>query len=533
MSLVSLYNQFIKDSYLKWIILLNLVIYIPVIFLIPGFILDDYYLFYIISQNPGLPVSTDPSEAFFLFMRPFSYLLFWCDYHIFNANPILIKFFSLFLHLILIIVFYFLLKEIIPRIIKKSDDLLIFLTTLILSFHLDSAIWIYWISNKTELFVVLFYVLSISAFVKFINTQRKKYLLLCALFYLLSITSKQTGLHLPVLLMFIIYLLNLKFDTENRRRVIVFIVFSLIIMILFSTINYYVYKSDLNISQIIWKKPFSLIGNFLHVIIPYHSPIVYNYFLMNKTFAIILVGFFVISFLSLLVLLKKEKSKAILLTLVFLLITIYPRILAVAEHRINGILVFWFVVFLALIMHKLRRKLYIIILLLILSYSVITLFIRMGELENKIITYDNWILNYNKIINSTTKKDFVVVAENNFTLNYQAFYQLNKRFGCIEGVINSPVFYDVSLVYFDIEQFHKPFISVYRFGNSFWIESLNNLIYLSIDKRRVKDYYIFNKIIPQHKSREYRQINFIFDKTFSIDEYNFIYFNGVRWVTIE
>jgi hypothetical protein len=340
-------------------------------------------------------------------------------------------------------------------------------------------------------------------------------------------------MHLPVLLMFIVYLLNWKFDNDNRRKIIAFIAFGLVVMILFSTVNYYVYRSDLNLSQIFWKKPFSFIGNFLHVIVPYHSQNIYNFFLVNKTLAISLFGSLAIAFLLLLIFLKKEKSKVVLFGLLFVLIIMFPRILAVAEHRINGILVFWSVLILALCMHRLKREVYLIMMPVILFYFLITLIIRIGELENKIESYENCITKYTNIIKCSAEKDLVVIAENNFTLNYQAYYHLHKSFGCIDGVIISPVFYDVSLVYFDVEHFYKPFISVYGSENSFRVESLNDLIFLSIDRRRVKDYYLFKKIIPQYKSREYKQINFTLDNSFPVDEYNLIYFNGIDWLTID
>lgn len=533
MSLINLYKEFIKDSFLKWIILLNLIIYIPVILIIPGFILDDYYLFYIISQNPSIPFSTNPDEAFFLFMRPLSYFSFWIDFHIFYANPLLIKFFSIFLHIILVLSFYYMLKKLTFIIIKRNDNLIIFLTTLLFSFHLDNAIWIYWISNKTELLAVLFYILSIFAFIKFLEEQKKYYLILCAIFFLASITSKQTGLNLPVLLIFISYLMNWKYDIGNRKKIILFTTLMLVIMIMFSAVNYYVFKSDLNLSSIFWKKPFSLIGNFLHVIIPFYSQGIYNFFLINKTSAIILFGVFVIALLSILIITRKEKSKTILLGIVFIIIISYPRILAVAEPRINGILIFWFVIILALGMHLLKKRIYLTIMSIVLIYFLITLFSRIGELKNKIDSYEKLIENYISTIKKTEKNDFVIVAENNFTLNYQAYYKLHNSFGCIDGVVNSPVFYDVSLVYFDIERFSKPFISVYHFENSFRVEALNDLIYLSINRKKLKEYYIFNNIIPQIKSRDYKLINFTFGDQFPIQNYSLIYFNGVDWVILE
>lgn len=533
MSLFNLLRELIKDSFLKWILLLNLIVYVPIIFIIPDFILDDYYLFYIISQNPGVPVSTNPGEAFFLFMRPLSYLSFWFDYNIFNANPLSSKILSLFLHIALVIVFYLLLKKITYRVTKKNEASIIFLITLIYSFHLDNSIWNYWISNRTELLAVIFYLLSISAFVKFISTHRNKYLFLCALFYLASITSKQTGLHLPVLLLFLVYIAKWEYKADNRTIMKIFFSLGIFMMLIYSSLNYFIYESDLNFSQGVWKKPFAFIGNFIHVIIPYHSQSIYNYFLINKPLSIILLGVFVIVLILLLIMLKKEKTRLILSALVFVLIIMFPRILAVAEPRINGIIVFWILVVLTLGMYKLKKIVSLTLLALILVYSLITLSLRIGELKNNIDSYDRVIANYINTVNRTAKHDFVVISENNFTLNYQAYYRIHNTFGLFDGVLLSPLFYDVSLVYFDSEQYRKPFILVHRFENEFNVESLNDLVFLSIDKRRIKDYYIFEKIIPQYKSREYRQINFKLGSSFPVENYSMIYFNGVDWITLE
>ena len=66
-------------------------------------------------------------------------------------------------------------------------------------------------------------------------------------------------------------------------------------------------------------------------------------------------------------------------------------------------------------------------------------------------------------------------------------------------------------------------------GNRFRIKSLNDLVFLSIDRRRGKEYYHFTNLIPQIRSREYKQIDFMLHHSFPIDRYNFIFYDGAKW----
>lgn len=523
------FSPFLKDKYFKWVILANLFIYIPIIIIINGFILDDYYLFYLISQNPSLPISVNPNEAFFLFMRPVSYFFFWVDYHIFYTNAILIKVLSLSLHIILVITFYQLLKKGFRIIEHKTNDLLIFLITLIFSFHLDNSIWVFWISNKTELLALLFYMLSLLSVSKFIESDKSYYILLATLFFLLSVLAKQTGLHLPILVCYIFYIKRWKISNPNKKIVTTFLIISSVFMLCISFLNFWIYHQDLNLTSILWKKPFSVTGNLLHIIIPFFSQNLYNYFLINKPYAFVLSGVILLSLFAFIVVAKKENIKKVLLILSFFLIVQYPRIFAVAEPRINGILILWLLIFAAFILSQFKKNIQLIVGVCLLLFTILTLFIRTFELSSKIVDYKKTVNEFVNIVKQSPQTDFVIVAENNFSLNYEAFYEGNGSFGKLEGVINSPIFYDVSLVYFEESVFDKPFIDVSCNGSRFRIESLNDLVFLSIDRRRGKENYNFVSMIPQIRSREYKQFDFILHHSFPIDKYNFIYYDGTKW----
>jgi hypothetical protein len=353
------------------------------------------------------------------------------------------------------------------------------------------------------------------------------------LFFLLSLFSKQTGLHLPILflLVSVIKRKELLIHSIDLKK---FFIISFVILVLISLVNFLVYQNDLNIASIVWKKPFSIIGNLLHIIIPFHSQGIYNFFLINKILAIIFLGVLVLSIIVIFFIIKNKKVlSCILFGAIFFIIVMYPRLLAVAEPRINGILIFWFLVAIAFLLHKFKSHFNIIICFLFLVYYSTTFVIRLGEINHKIGKYNRTVDEFIYSVKDSPRKDFVIVGENNFTLNYQAYFHEHGKFGSYDGVINSPFFYDVSLVYFDKSVFEKPLISVTTNKDRIRIESLNDLVFLSVNPRTETRAIILQNLIRNYKSREFRQIEFSFDKVFQISDYNLIFFDGVKWNSLE
>jgi len=152
-------------------VLFGLTIYIFSILYIPDFIGDDYLIFTYISQHLSNPIAPDPNIDFFLFTRPLSYFNFWLDYQLFYNNAVLMKFESLFLFILSVILLYFTLHIVIKYLNIQISEGLVLLGVLVYLFHPDSLILNIWISNRTELLNLIFYLLSIYSFFLFFKKK--------------------------------------------------------------------------------------------------------------------------------------------------------------------------------------------------------------------------------------------------------------------------------------------------------------------------------------------------------------------------
>ncbi len=156
------------------IAIVNIIFYLPVILKFPGFLYDDFTIFAMISHNSQFVV-TDPSTIFFFFVRPISYLLFKLDYLIWGNYYVGMKLFTLVLHILFMSIFFLLLKTITELLKKEFNNWIALLVTIVFSIHPSSLMWVYWISNRTELLGLLFYSLSMLFFVKYF-IDKKSYI---------------------------------------------------------------------------------------------------------------------------------------------------------------------------------------------------------------------------------------------------------------------------------------------------------------------------------------------------------------------
>ena len=263
------------------IILSNLLFFIPFIIALPDHYLDDYVVFGLINTHPNNLISLNPSDPYFLFLRPISYFSFWIDYNLFPMMPLMMKFETLLFHLLLVVAVYFLLIELKKYFDLKISNTWIFFITLAYSCYPDNFRWITWISNRTELLMILFYVISLFSALKFLNSEKSYYHLLGFqfIFFLMSILSKQQSLHLPFLFLFFVWYKK-EIDTSRRRLILLcVIVFEIVIVIGYTILNASMHQPEsLIFLENLWKKPFSLFGNLLIVINPYCGEMLYNYF---------------------------------------------------------------------------------------------------------------------------------------------------------------------------------------------------------------------------------------------------------------
>jgi len=167
------------------IIIVNLLIYLPVIYLFPAFIGDDYIIFSLIQNNPSEIVSTNPHEIYYLFLRPVTYFTFWIDYRVFGIHSGLMKLLSLVYLIVLQISFYYLLKRVLEFFDKEYKNVYILLSTLILGFYPVFLRGIIVINYSNEILVTLFYIISLIMVLNYLKSHKEIYLFFYLIFYVL------------------------------------------------------------------------------------------------------------------------------------------------------------------------------------------------------------------------------------------------------------------------------------------------------------------------------------------------------------
>mgnify|MGYP000983045440 CR=1 FL=1 len=341
----------IEKHALKIIIIINLFYYIPLILIHPGFMLDDFYIFNIIKTCPNNLFIKSPNEMFFLFFRPLSFITFRLDYFLWATNFIPMKIMSLVIHLLLIVSLYFFITKISKLIELKVNYNVITLLLIIFSIHSDVILWIVWISNRTELLMLFFYLLSLLAFVQYIVSAKKRvYLVLSTIAFIFSILSKQSGLHIPILFLFLSFYISKETNVKIKFNKDIFIFFTILIIILsaflFINIKFATLNDNMELFlNNLWKKPFSLIGIILNVILPDFGNRIYYYFLVNKLLTIIL---FIGLILGMYLLREKIQFKNVMYIVTLLIIISFPRIFIAGGTRINSVFLVWIILILYL-----------------------------------------------------------------------------------------------------------------------------------------------------------------------------------------
>ena len=326
------------------LIVVNLLIFLPLVFLHNSFLKDDFLIFSQICHKISIPISTNPSEEYFLFTRPLVYFSFWLDYNMWHTWAAGMKLTSLAFHLINANILFYLLLLFKKYLKKQIPNYFILLIAIAFSFYPDNLVSIIWISNRTELLSTLFYSAAILAVFKYlISAKNNNWILsLYFLFFLFSLLSKQQGIHLPILIFVMLYIFRDKIPVERFYKVRNLSITGIFLSIFFSFLNLVLYTSYLpNFPEFFQKKPFSLIGIILYVINPFLGEYIYSYFIFHKSLALIL--FLTIIIISLILYMyKRPPIKNLVLICLLTGIIFYPRIFAVGGDRLNSIMVFWF-----------------------------------------------------------------------------------------------------------------------------------------------------------------------------------------------
>lgn len=426
------------------IIIANILFYLPILFKFPNFWEDDYAVFAYIKENINFPISLNPNVEFFLFLRPVSYFFLWIYYNIWSLHPLYMKMASLAIHITSILLLYGLILEITRFFKTKIPHLSILLCVLVVSFHPDSSISILWISDITELLGVLFYTICLFLFFKYLNKDQNNLILMGMLFfYFLAIGSKQQPLHFPLLVLFITYLVRDKIPEEKFKALRWFSLVGITVMVIYSITNYLIYGKYTNsIVANLWKKPFSIAGIAMYILFPLQGQSVYNFFLLHKSFPVIIL------FLSVIVTLHfcwksggKKKIKSLVNSILFMVIIFYPRMSASGQNRINSVQILWlFVIILFAIWYNKRVNLTGLFAFLLLFYSISSLlFINKEFLNRQVIP--NTEVAKDLLTKISDNKKYYIVTVPTYCINipYYLYYLKNHDFGKLTNIVISGI----------------------------------------------------------------------------------------------
>lgn len=513
-------------------ILAGLSIYIYAIISIPGFISDDFLIFTYISQHPNNPIALDPNIDFFLFTRPISYFTFWIDYILLGNESLLIKFNGLFFLCCSVLLMYLTLKKLMHYLKVDVSKKLIFLGTLFYFLHPDSLLMVTWISNKTEVINIIFYLTTILLFLTYFENTKSKHLIFSVVSYLLAVLTKQQSIHLPIILLLIFLFYFRRRYHYNYKTIIFYFISLFTLFAATSIINIYFGQESIPIViQNFWKKPFSIISITLFSIQPLVGEWMLSYFIMHKNQALALL---IIILLIFIFFYRKYKvdininNKMVISVLLFYLISFYPRLLAASGTRINTVQIFWLIVIIFLIsiwIIKLAR--YKSILLSIVILFNLANFVYSINKELRISTITNKrIAMFDKEFQDS--EVFIIACPDILLLPYQLFYFRNGIFGK-ELMYKSSIHFRTIRGEQDAIEENK--VRCNLFLDQIEVKSTKLDIYLHFDELNEEENSRITNLIPSLSGRGYGVINYI---PGLIEAHKkLVYFDGKEWIELK
>ena len=164
-------------------------------------VVSNYHPLTIISLAINFAISgTDPS----------SYLVFNLLLHLANTG----------------LVYYFILQ------ISSGKNYVAAFTSLIFGIHPMHVESVAWVSERKDLLYTLFFLLSLIQYWRFLQTEKRSNLILCFLFFLLSLLSKPAAIILPLLLLLLDYWRGRVFSKKVVIEKIPFLLLALIFAII-------------------------------------------------------------------------------------------------------------------------------------------------------------------------------------------------------------------------------------------------------------------------------------------------------------
>lgn len=207
--------------------------------------------------------------------HPLTMLSLALDNAIGKGDPGIFHFTSLLLHLINSVLVWLLVHRLFPN--KTGLAFMVALLFAIHPMHIESVAWI---SSRKDVMYTFFYLLSMLAFLKFLDSNTKKFLYYAMIFGALSLLSKPAAITLPIALLGMDYFRNNKLSWKQIIRVIPLTIGSIIIGLLTISLQKEDAINTLDAYSILDRIQFAFYGisyYFTHGFIPSHLNAMHPY----------------------------------------------------------------------------------------------------------------------------------------------------------------------------------------------------------------------------------------------------------------
>lgn len=500
-------------------------VYITFIYLLPDFLTDDFYIFYLVQKQSDSLFICNPDEKFFLFYRPISYLYFKFLDLLFYNNPLAMKSFNLVVLISSLLLFVGILKHLGYFFNIKVSPKIICMGLLFISLHPDIIQSVLWISNANELLMIFFYLLTILIILAKLNNMPISdfmFVIIPSITYLLSVLAKQQSLHLPMLIGFFLLVGKKQISDRNKKLMFILLCVISLIMIVILYLNIKLFLDVNNENQMLthlWKKPFALIGLLIYIVFPIIGLEVYSIFLNNKFLLI------ASTFLSLIVLYSVIKyyrinwsflwGSLIIVTIIF-----FPRLIMSAGDRINVLQIYVLLLMLILLCNKfnLRGKIFILVCVAGIASGLIE-FAQLKNTSTFTLKINNELVDF-----VSDKKESILVLAYSHLLSPTSnsyYYYLNNVFGDTSKIANSGIIIRDKLKGF--KEFPKVLVSTQ--GDTVELSVNNDNSYIDIDFRQKRPQILLSK----KGARGFSSIRYRLHSCFHDNKFRLIVYTDKGW----
>jgi len=432
------------------------------------------------------------------YYRPVVILSFIIENKMWKTNAFKLKIFNILYFMISLFLLYkFLYKE-----TKNKELSMIFITLFSLfTLNLDNLLWV---AGRCDIFLLLFFVLSIFFFAKYLETSRKWFFLISNLFFAFGLFSKESF----VIFFFVLIVYDL---IKNKKPYYIFHLINLFSIIIFILIrNSVVIKTGINFvnGENILLTSIAVLGYYFKSLI---FPFKYSMFLpvtdiLNQNYYIFGIIFIILDLIVFILIIKNKRydiylfmfflfNTFIALYLLFAFSSVFPFSISTRYMMIPLI---GFVFFISLLIIKLKKSIKYILL-----GSIILIFISVNILNSR--NYKSDINFWSSNLKNSPKNSFI-----NYSYAYQLF--LNNKFLKADKYLEKALKYKLDISTAFSIGILKAEIELKRCNLNKALKWLNSIKNLKVRKNKYqyfKDIYL--KILKNKRIAEYVYNNYKYE----------------------